>query len=67
MYKFEQVSSDDHQMSLAGGRASARAGEGVSQRCHVCGGGGGAGIRPCTVSSNASCVMVYGNTPLVAT
>ena len=37
VYKFEQVSSDDHQTSLAGGRASARAGEGVSQRCHVCG------------------------------
>ena len=38
VYKLEQVSSDDHQMSLAGGRASARAGK-VSQRCHVCGGG----------------------------
>ena len=45
MNKFEQVSSDDHQMSLAGGRAG-------GPRSDFW------GYEPCTVRSNASWVMV---------
>ena len=54
MNKFEQVSSDDHQMSVAGGRAGRFSG--------LMSKGAGAG-GPCTVRSNASWVMVTGELP----
>ena len=53
MNKFEQVSSDDHKMSLAGGRARTN----VGARPRV-GARGSVGGGPSTVSSNASWVMV---------
>ena len=57
--KFEQVSSDDHQMSLAGGPMSdvgvRLSGKGRMSDIQWVGHGGGG---PCTVRSNVSWVMV---------
>ena len=50
----EQVSIDDHQMSLAGG--SLRVPEVPCLVC-VCGGGGVEGSGACTVSSNAAWII----------
>ena len=60
MKKFENSSSDDCQVSLAEGTARARAGEvscPVGHMSHVPR-GGVSWSGPCTVSSNASWVMV---------
>ena len=75
MSKFEDVSSDDHQVSIAGGvRArvegtmshvweGARAGS-YHVSCLAGGGNWSQGEGPCTVRSNASWAMVTWDTPV---